>query len=187
MNNSDIVSEYETGKYTVKELANMHGISAGKMYYLLRDNGCVFSKKWRKQMSQAEREKRRRLMKGRKFSPEVGRKISEAKSSKFDGMNGYGKPKKRCTDGYMAVHAPKHPHATKEGYVMLHTVLMERAIGRYLNENEVVHHINHVRDDSRLENLRLMDKHEHMSMHMKERHANKRRNDLLTASSSQAD
>lgn len=173
MNNSDIVSEYETSKLTIKELAKIHGMSTGKMYYLLRDNGCVFSKKWRNPMSQREREKRSRIRKGIKFPPEFGQKVSEAKKSKFDGMNGYGKPKKRSTDGYVVVHVPKHPHATKEGYVMFHTVIMERAIGRYLNENEVVHHINHIRDDNRLENLQLMDKHEHMSMHMKERYENK--------------
>lgn len=58
---------------------------------------------------------------------------------------------------------------------MLHTVLMERHIGRYLNDDEVVHHINHDRKDNRIENLQLMKKKEHMSMHMKERHEKRRR------------
>ena len=48
---------------------------------------------------------------------------------------------------------------------------MERNIGRYLSEDEVVHHINNTRDDNRIENLKLMTKHEHMSMHMIERHS----------------
>ena len=61
--------------------------------------------------------------------------------------------------------------------MMLHTVLMERKLGRYLSDDEVVHHINHNREDNRIENLQLMEKKEHMSMHMKERHA-KRRNKL---------
>ena len=174
MDKQALVKEYEERGPTVKELAAKYGISTGKMYYLLRDAGCEFNRKRRKPMSEEERKKISMRNKGRKFSPEFGRKISEAKSSNFNGMNGYGKPKKRCTDGYIMVHVPKHPHAMKDGYVMLHTVLMERHIGRYLNENEVVHHINHIRDDNRLENLRLMDKHEHMSMHMKERYAQKR-------------
>ena len=83
--------------------------------------------------------------------------------------------------GYMLAYAPKHPNAHKDGYVMLHTVIMERAIGRYLKENEVVHHINHDKKDNRIENLLLMEKHEHMSMHMKERYAKKRGNDLSIA------
>jgi flagellar basal body rod protein FlgC len=94
-------------------------------------------------------------------------------------MNGYGHTK-RQNCGYVLAYAPKHPKAHKDGYVMLHTVVMERHIGRYLKQNEVVHHINHDREDNRIENLKLMDKKDHMKMHMIERHE-KRRNDLLTA------
>ena len=58
---------------------------------------------------------------------------------------------------------------------MKHILVVEKAIGRHLNDNECVHHINHVRDDNRIENLRLMTVSEHMSMHMKERHENRRK------------
>ena len=60
---------------------------------------------------------------------------------------------------------------------------MEQAIGRYVLPGEVVHHINHVRDDNRLENLQLMTFKEHAGLHMKERQAlekKKRSEDLLT-------
>ena len=82
--------------------------------------------------------------------------------------------KKKRGDGYIKVYVPDHPNATKDGYVMKHILVMERKIGRYLNRGEVVHHINHVRDDNQIENLRLMTAHDHMSMHMKERHKEKR-------------
>ena len=160
--------EYATGIYPIAELAKMHGISSGKMYYLLRDSGCTFTRKRRKPVSDKERANRSKAQKGKVISEKQRRQISENNSCNFNGLNGYGHTKKH-NGGYVLAYAPKHPRAHKDGYVMLHTVIMERAIGRYLNEGEVVHHINRNKEDNRLENLRLMDKKEHMRMHMKER------------------
>lgn len=85
----------------------------------------------------------------------------------------FGGHEKLRDDGYVKVYAPDHPHCTKDGYVMKHILIIEREIGRYLNPGECVHHINHIRSDNRVENLRLMTIHDHMSMHMKERHKNR--------------
>lgn len=85
----------------------------------------------------------------------------------------FGGHEKLRDDGYVKVYAPDHPHCTKDGYVMKHILIIEREIGRYLNPGECVHHINHIRSDNRVENLRLMTIHDHMSMHMKERNKNR--------------
>ena len=87
----------------------------------------------------------------------------------------FGGHEKKRTDGYIKVYAPDHPHCTSEGYVMKHILVMEQFIGRYISPGECVHHINHIRDDNRIENLKLMTISEHMSMHMKERHENRRK------------
>lgn len=57
---------------------------------------------------------------------------------------------------------------------MKHILVMEREIGRNLAADEVVHHINRIKDDNRLENLQLMTKHDHMSMHNKMRYAERK-------------
>ena len=181
MNHVDVtepLKEYSNGKVTIAEVAKKYGISTGKMYYLLRDAGCLFSRKRRKPFTDQERAQRSKINKGKHLSEEQKRQISERNSCNYNGLNGYGHTK-RHNRGYILAYAPKHPHAHKDGYMMLHTVLMERHIGRYLEHDEVVHHVNHNREDNRLENLMLMNKHDHRSMHMKERHE-KRRNDLLT-------
>lgn len=49
-----------------------------------------------------------------------------------------------------------------------HIHVMERKIGRPLRRDEVVHHVNRVRDDNRLENLQLMTRSEHTSIHRKD-------------------
>ena len=109
-----------------------------------------------------------------KMSDKQKKIISEANSCNFDGMNGYGHTKKR-KDGYITCYVPKHPNCSADKFVMLHTVIMERSIGRYLNKDEVVHHVNGVRDDDRIENLQLMKIRDHQSMHMKKRYEERRR------------
>ena len=182
MNETDVrnaLTMYNTGDYPVYAVAKMFGVSVGKMYYVLRDAGCKFTRKRRKPYTKEEWLHRSAAQKGKIISEAQRKAISEKNSCNYNGLNGYGHTKVH-TKGYVLAYVPHHPKAHKDGYVMLHTIIMERSIGRYLQPNEVVHHINHNRQDNRLENLALMDKKAHMSMHMKERYE-KRRNDLSIA------
>ena len=66
-----------------------------------------------------------------------------------------GKTKNWC--GYILVHTPNHPMADKDGYVREHRLVMEKHICRYLKNEEVVHHINQIKSDNRIENLMLFN------------------------------
>jgi hypothetical protein len=67
------------------------------------------------------------------------------------------------------VYVQDHPAANADHYVFEHRVVMEQVIGRYLTADEVVHHINHMRDDNRPENLMLISRSDHSVLHAPER------------------
>lgn len=66
--------------------------------------------------------------------------------------------------GYIQILMPEHPNNVG-GYILEHRLVMEQHLGRYLTENEVVHHINQIKDDNRIENLKVMENIEHLQMH----------------------
>nr|DAP58086.1 MAG TPA: homing endonuclease [Caudoviricetes sp.] len=96
--------------------------------------------------------------------------IPARKSAKRDqngAKNSYWRGgKTRDEFGYIMVQCKEHPRASKcGGYVPEHILVAEKKIGRYLTENEVVHHINGVKWDNRPENLAVMTKSEHTKLH----------------------
>jgi YHS domain-containing protein len=70
--------------------------------------------------------------------------------------------------GYIEVLKPNHPFSHKSGYIQEHRYIMEQAIGRYLKPEEVIHHINGIKTDNRIENLMLFkNSSEHTKYHLK--------------------
>ena len=69
------------------------------------------------------------------------------------------------TGNYRYAVVKNHPKATKNGYVLLHRVIMENHLNRLLDDNEVVHHINGDKLDNRIENLQAMLNSEHVRLH----------------------
>jgi hypothetical protein len=75
---------------------------------------------------------------------------------------------KRTGDGrYLAVMDKTHPSADVNGYVLEHRIIAEGLIGRFLQPQEDVHHINGDHSDNRPENLQVMSRSDHMAIHAK--------------------
>lgn len=82
-------------------------------------------------------------------------------------------------NGYIFLYTPHHPYA-KKYYVLEHRLIMEKTLGRFLNPNELVHHINGIMDDNRIKNLVLITRPEHISLHHKGKHTRRDKNGKFT-------
>lgn len=154
----EIANDLQIAVGTVYNYLNKYGIKTrdkSEAFESLIERGWRYPDSARKRISKTH--------KGKKQSEETKRKLSESKK-----IGGIGHKKKR-NDGYVRIYFPDHPKSTKEGYIMEHDLIMECLIGRHLRKDEVVHHKNKIRDDNRKENLQLMTKSEHASIHSKER------------------
>lgn len=95
--------------------------------------------------------------KGKKKSIIARINMSLAKIGKIGKQTNNWKGGRYKRAGYIMIHSPHHPYKTIDGYVPEHRLIMEKNIGRFLKSTEVVHHINGIRDDNRIKNLKLFE------------------------------
>lgn len=81
-----------------------------------------------------------------------------SRACKYKGLeiDGPGSRRKRW-DGYIEVYYPKHPDASKSGWMLEHRLVAEKKYDRRIDQREHVHHINGIKDDNRPENVEVID------------------------------
>jgi len=109
------------------------------------------------------------IMTGRKLSPAHRDKVVKTLSSYGD-QSGSKNPSWKggriiSSEGYVWIKTINHPYKNKQGYVSEHRLVMEEKIGRYLEKDEVVHHINGIKNDNTIENLVIMSHQQHGTEH----------------------
>lgn len=67
--------------------------------------------------------------------------------------------------GYRLIYKKTRPFCGHNGYVYEHRLVMEKHLGRYLTDDEVVHHIDHDKLNNKISNLQLLSKSEHRAIH----------------------
>jgi len=105
------------------------------------------------------------LFKKGQISWNKGKKLPQLSREKHPNWQG-GKPFKTKV-GYVKVYIFGHPKATNNR-ICEHIIVAEKKLGRYLEAGEMVHHLNGIKYDNRIENLVICksDK-EHLNYHRK--------------------
>ena len=134
---------YLKEKLSCRQIGEKLGITRGTVNYYLKEYGI----------------KMRGIREGQKTRWPKGRYGKEAANWRG------GKVLSRGSRGYTMIHKPDHPHANPHGYVMEHRLVMEEKLGRYLEKNEIVHHINDNPVDNRPENLEVVSRSAHVHNH----------------------
>jgi hypothetical protein len=132
------------------------------------NNGKYRSEKTKRKISETLKRNPHRAMfkKGHINSKEVREKISKALKGRIKEEHPCWKGGKwKNSTGYIRIYKPNHPNAICS-YVLEHRYMMEKHLDRYLKPTESVHHINFIKDDNRIENLKLFKNNlEHLNYH----------------------
>ena len=70
-------------------------------------------------------------------------------------------------EGYCLIYQPEHPNSCN-GYIGEHRLIMETSLGRYLSSDEIIHHKDGNKQNNDIDNLQLMRRSSHITLHNNE-------------------
>lgn len=152
--------KYLDEEKSMGEIAKELDVAVGSVYNYIKK----YNIKTRKYITEKSKQKISKANKGRK-SVLKGTHLSEERKEKLRISKSKGIGKKELHNGYYRIYFPDHPKSDSRGWILEHTLIMECYIGRWIKDNEVVHHKNEIKTDNRIENLQLMTRKEHSKYH----------------------
>lgn len=137
-NNRDwLHQKYVIEEYSTTDIARMAGVHYATVAKWLKRNGV---------------EARGFYEKTIRHKKKIGEKSKRNQMENHPQWNG---GKTYTNEGYVYMRIKHHPYANANSSVLEHRLVMEKFLGRYLKPEEVIHHLNEIKDDNRIENLFL--------------------------------
>ncbi len=146
--------ESEVQKKPLRQIAEEVGCSYGAIQYTIKKFGITVPQRVTHRWGKEQTEATKKALREKYPNGRYGKDAANWKGGRTRG----GK-------GYTYIFNPDHPKATRRGYVMEHRLVMEKKLGRYLTDNEVVHHKNGIIDDNKIENLEVCTRKQHFQHH----------------------
>lgn len=112
---------------------------------------------------------RKKALKMGMYVPHEMEFINRSEARKREKCPNWNGGKRKTRKGYVQLLLPEHPRADRNGYVMEHIVIWERYSGAPVPNNCVIHHLNGIKNDNRIDNLCLMTRGGHSSFHNHQR------------------
>lgn len=166
-NGNELRILYENDGRSIEDIAQTYGVSYFAIYKRLKRAGTLFRTPVESRRI-SEKAGRIEPQKGKKHSPEQREKNLISLEKARLALAKTRTHRTISSQGYIKIY-------TENGkYRFEHDVIMEKIMGRPLSDNECVHHINHIKDDNRPENLLVIDKRNHAIMHQRELIENKK-------------
>lgn len=161
---------YTSERKPIREIAKLLSRGEATVLRYMRIYGIErrAQNQWKgKHLSEHSKQLLREQRLDKKLSDETKKKIGDAHRGK---PKKYFKKRLKNKQGYILLWCPDHPMSQSNGYIKEHRLVMSNHLQRFLGSSEIVHHLNEVKDDNRIENLELkVSKSEHMKIHWDEK------------------
>jgi hypothetical protein len=142
------MSEYLSSNLTTKEISRKYGFNERRLrLWFIHEN----------RLHEFETKAKCNI---HKYSSQPMPMVSKIKITGIKSISYHGGIKVEIRNGIISGilrKYPEHPHATVDGYIPDHRLVMEKILGRLLKKGEIVHHINLDPTDNRSKNLLLVD------------------------------
>lgn len=147
-------------KKPLRHIAEDMGIPYSTLYVAAKRMGVVIPKRTKLTYTEETRK--------RKSESQKAAYKKKYPNGRFGELHPKWKGGKRLINGYVAIYSPDHPRAGTNKAVFEHILVAEKELGRHLEKDEIVHHINHVKTDNRPDNLEVVKRGEHVKNHFSE-------------------